>query len=49
VFIVVIFALIINTIVAKGPIVFMKLSEGTQGEIDGIISSSRIGSVDISA
>ncbi|CDW77763.1 family protein [Stylonychia lemnae] len=49
VFIVVIFSLIINTIVSKGPIVFLKLSEGTRGEIDGVVTSSYVGSIDIGA
>jgi len=37
VFIVVIFTLIINTIVDKGPIIFLKMAEGNQGQYDGEI------------
>ena len=40
VFIVVAFTLIVNTIVAKGPIIFLKIAEGNEGEIDGVITSS---------
>ena len=40
VFIVVIFSLVINTIVARGPIIFLRLAEANQGEIDGIITSN---------
>ena len=40
VFIVVIFSLVINTIVARGPIIFLKMSEANEGEIDGVISSN---------
>lgn len=45
--VVVAFTLVINTIVAKGPIVFLTLSEAAQGEIDAIITSTRAGSIDI--
>lgn len=38
-FIVVIFTLVINTLVSKGPIIFLKMAEGNMGEYDGIISS----------
>lgn len=41
VFIVVSFTLIVNTIIAKGPIIFLKVAEGDEGEIDGVISSSQ--------
>jgi hypothetical protein len=37
VFIVVWSALVINTLVEKGPIVFLKLAEGLQGQYDGIV------------
>ena len=40
VFIVVLFSLVINTIVARGPIIFLKMAEATEGEIDGIITPS---------
>lgn len=42
VFIVVIFTLVINTIVARGPIVFLKMAEGNQGEYDGVITSNEV-------
>lgn len=42
VFIVIIFTLVINTLVAKGPIIFLKMAQGNQGEYDGIITSSQI-------
>jgi len=32
-------SLVINTIIEKGPIIFLKLAEGNSGEIDGIITS----------
>ena len=35
-FVVVIATLIINTVIAKGPIIFLKLAETNQGEFDGI-------------
>ncbi|CDW87905.1 family protein [Stylonychia lemnae] len=38
VFIVVLASLVINTAVEKGPIIFLKLAEGQQGEIDAIIT-----------
>jgi hypothetical protein len=38
VFIVVLFSLVINTIVAKGPIIFLKMAEADNGEIDGFVS-----------
>lgn len=34
-----IFTLVINTLVSKGPIIFLKMAEGNMGEYDGIISS----------
>jgi len=37
VFIVVIFSLVVNTLVQRGPIIFLKVVEGTEGEIDGVI------------
>jgi hypothetical protein len=37
VFVVVWSALVINTLVEKGPIVFLKLAEGIQGQYDGIV------------
>jgi hypothetical protein len=37
VFIVVVFSLVINTLVARGPIIFLKLAESSEGEIDGTI------------
>jgi hypothetical protein len=41
VFIVVLFSLVINTIVARGPIIFLKMAESNNGEIDGIVSPSQ--------
>jgi len=38
VFIVVISTLVINTVVEKGPIIFLKMAEGTQGEIDAYVN-----------
>jgi hypothetical protein len=40
VFIVVLFTLVINTIVAKGPIIFLKMAEASEGEIDGYVTPS---------
>jgi len=37
VFIVVWSALVINTLVEKGPVIFLKMAEGIQGQYDGII------------
>jgi len=37
VFIVVWSAIVINTLVEKGPIIFLKLAEGQKGQYDGII------------
>ena len=37
VFIVVVFTLVVNTVVARGPVIFLKLAESTEGEIDGVI------------
>ena len=37
VFLVVWSALVINTIVEKGPIIFLKLAEGEEGQYDGIV------------
>jgi hypothetical protein len=34
-------ALVINTIVDKGPIIFLKLAEGKVGQYDGIIYPSK--------
>ena len=47
--VVVAFTLVINTITAKGPIVFLALSQGSEGEIDGVILSKSSGSTDISS
>lgn len=41
VFVVVLMTLIINTIVDKGPIIFLRLAEGNVGEIDALIESSK--------
>ena len=38
VFIVVLATLVINTVVAKGPMVFLRLAEGHEGEIGGFIT-----------
>ena len=32
-------SLVINTVIEKGPIIFLKLAEGNSGEIDGVITS----------
>lgn len=40
VYIVVWSALVINTLVDKGPIIFLKLAEGSEGQYDGIIYPS---------
>jgi hypothetical protein len=40
VFVVVWSALVINTLVDKGPIIFLKLAEGEEGQYDGIIYPS---------
>lgn len=40
VFIVVLFSLVINTIVARGPIIFLKMAEANQSEIDGTVTPS---------
>jgi len=40
VFIVVWAALVINTIVEKGPIIFLKLAEASEGQYDGIVYST---------
>lgn len=42
VFIVVMFSLVVNTLVTRGPIIFLKVVEGTEGEIDGVLTSSRL-------
>jgi hypothetical protein len=42
VFIVVWISLVINTIIDKGPVIFLRLAEGTSGEIDGIITSNTL-------
>lgn len=42
VFIVVLFSLVINTIVARGPIIFLKMAEANQGEIDGYVTPSSL-------
>lgn len=36
----VIFTLVISTIVARGPIIFLKLAEAAEGEIDGVITAT---------
>ena len=41
VFIVVLFSLVINTIVARGPIIFLKMAEANNGEIDGVVTPSQ--------
>lgn len=41
-FIVVLFSLVINTIVARGPIIFLKMAEANNGEIDGVVTPSQI-------
>ena len=41
VLIVVLFSLVINTIVARGPIIFLKMAEANNGEIDGVVSPSQ--------
>ena len=33
-------ALIINTVVEKGPIIFLKIAQGNEGQYDGIVSPS---------
>lgn len=38
VFIVVLSSLVINTAVEKGPVVFLKLAEGRQGEVDAYVT-----------
>lgn len=40
VFVVVLMTLIINTLIDKGPIIFLRLAEGSVGETDAIIESS---------
>ena len=40
VFIVVWSAIVINTVVEKGPIIFLKMAEGQIGEYDAIVYSS---------
>ena len=40
VYVVVWSALVINTLVDKGPIIFLKLAEGSEGQYDGIIYPS---------
>lgn len=37
---VVLFTLIINSVVEKGPIIFLRMAEGYHGEIDGVISAA---------
>ena len=44
VYIVVLFVLLINTIISKGPIIFLRLAEASEGEIDGVVSSPYIDS-----
>jgi hypothetical protein len=41
VFIVVLFSLVINTIVAKGPIIFLKMAQASYGEVDGVVTPSQ--------
>ena len=43
VFVVVLSTLVINTIIEKGPLVFLSLGQKSQGEIDAIISPSNNG------
>ena len=40
-------ALIINTIVEKGPIIFLKLAEGEAGQYDGIVYPTKSSSQEI--
>ena len=40
VFVVVLMTLIINTVIDKGPIIFLRLAEGNVGEVDAFIESS---------
>jgi hypothetical protein len=47
VFVVVLSALIINTIIEKGPIIFLKLAESQNGQYDGILMPSSSTSKDI--
>jgi len=35
-------ALVINTVVDKGPIIFLKLAEMNEGQYDGIIYPSKV-------
>jgi len=42
VFIVVLSAIIVNTVISKGPIIFLKLAEGTTGEIDAIVTPTQV-------
>jgi hypothetical protein len=49
VFIVVLFTVVINTIVARGPIIFLKMAEGTEGQIDGYVVSTYEKSTDITS
>ncbi len=37
VFIVVFFTLVINTVISKGPLIFLKIAEDVHGQIDGYI------------
>lgn len=39
VFIVVLVCLVINSVISKGPVIFLRLAEETSGEIDAIITS----------
>lgn len=38
VFVVVLFSLVINTVVEKGPVIFLRLAESYHGEIDGVVT-----------
>lgn len=40
VFIVVLFSLVINTVVEKGPVIFLRLAEFYHGEMDGVVTPS---------
>jgi hypothetical protein len=40
VFLVVVSTLVINQIISKGSIIFLKISEGNHGEIDAVITPS---------
>jgi len=48
VFIVVFAILVINTVIAKGPIIFLTMAEGDEGEIDGIFTAVQFNQEDFS-